>query len=294
MSYTIFYNKQFIKVDDTRVIPLIEVGDNNVWEVDNKRRARDWSVMTGMTGGKLIVTNDELMKNIEGFRTDTIESNKAYLEKHPDTSIGGYSDAAWGYHIGWAMYGKSTRSSTYQVYKNFFLNGIKNAMTIEELRDNDVTITLSVYRWKDTDITDKGYEIKPDVTFTSTQHMLDTLAEYLAYYGDKFKLILRECGMWRMVQHRKTENHNKRAEIHNNRKAITVDEWYALKFEDGYYVAAKRGGFRYSYYSSGAKPYMTEKDANIALRKINANKNNLAAKANFMVVRINETKTFYK
>ena len=42
MSYTILYRTMFVKVDNDQFIPLYECGDNNVWECDLRRRARNW------------------------------------------------------------------------------------------------------------------------------------------------------------------------------------------------------------------------------------------------------------
>ncbi len=43
MSYSIFYRAMFLKMSDGTFIPMIESGDNNVWEVERNRRAREWT-----------------------------------------------------------------------------------------------------------------------------------------------------------------------------------------------------------------------------------------------------------
>ncbi len=43
MSYTIVYGRQFLRTS-RGIVPLALYGDNNVWEWNNKRRARSWGI----------------------------------------------------------------------------------------------------------------------------------------------------------------------------------------------------------------------------------------------------------
>ena len=64
MSYTIFYRSLFVKTRSNKYLPIIESGDNNVWECGNKRRARSWHNCGWITGEKYLLTADEIMQKV--------------------------------------------------------------------------------------------------------------------------------------------------------------------------------------------------------------------------------------
>ena len=138
MSYCILYRSMFVRLSDGRYIPMIEAGDNNVWET-NKRRAREWQHAT-IGGNKIVMTADEIMSSIE----DEINSYKSeFLGKVIPDYKGGdgvatYTDKGleetYGYEKGVSIYGKHTYSTTAQQIRNFFKGGIKRAIPFEEIR----------------------------------------------------------------------------------------------------------------------------------------------------------------
>lgn len=170
MSYTILYGRQFIKVDDNHVIVMVEQGDNNVWEGDNKRRARDWSNSYAHSDAAIIVANNKLLANIDTFRQTTMEGCEDY------------SDKKWGYFAGVALYGKSTRNTTFGAYRRFYEKGIKEAMSIEELVNSGVRVKIGISYWGCKKMQEKGLEVKPDVWFSSTEQMVEKIKEYTEYY----------------------------------------------------------------------------------------------------------------
>jgi hypothetical protein len=262
MSYDIIYNRQFIKVDEQQVIPFLEMGSNNCYEATGtgRKRARDWGNSFGFTNGKMIVSNEELLKEIDKLEEDTKKSCLDYSKQHGEGWE--YNPKRFGYHVGVSFYGKHTSGVSFNSFKSYYKNGIKEAMTIEELLENDITITLHVYRWLDEHITSKGLEIKPDVTFTSTQHMIDTIKEYKEYYGNKTTLYLRCNGGWLIERMKKRIAQSKRKQ-RKEKKPIDVNEYFVLKNSDSnYFVRNTSRGYRYSWYlTSSTKKFMTEKEA---------------------------------
>lgn len=125
MSYDILYRARFIKTSKG-LIPLIEIGSNNVW-VSNKKRARDWWNWQG----KGEVTAEEILADVEKIRTDTIESNKDREDKYKDESFGWFTSIR--------LYGKY--DTTYQDFRSFFTRAIKNAKTVEEWKEAGVTFS---------------------------------------------------------------------------------------------------------------------------------------------------------
>ena len=118
MSYTILYAKQFIKIDETRVIPFILQGDNNVYE-SNRKRARDWSNSYAFTR-TIITSNEALLQEIERFKQDTLESCNEYVKQYDETWA--FDEKRFGYHTGIAVGGRHTTKTTFGMFKNFFVS----------------------------------------------------------------------------------------------------------------------------------------------------------------------------
>lgn len=252
MSYTILYAKQFIKIDENNVIPFILQGDNNVYESDRKR-AKDWG-NSYMFNKNIITSNEALMQEIERLKLDTIERCDDYVKQYDETWA--YDEKRFGYHTGIAIGGNHTTKTTFGMFKNFYANGIKDAKTIEELRELNCSIGMKVYRWKDSDITDKGIEIKTDVMFTSTEQAVEKIKEYEEYYkGHNVYLFLFSYGMDRAIAKLKKPKQPKQKE--------KVDHYFRIDTPFGYFLKNTKNGFRYGTWS--AKPFRTEKDAKRSL-----------------------------
>jgi len=253
MSYTILYAKQFIKIDETHVIPFILQGDNNVYESDRKR-ARDWGNSYAFTK-TMITSNEALMQEIEKFKLETIERSNENVKQYDETWA--FNEKPFGYHTGIAIGGNHTTKTTFGMFKNFYANGIKNAKTIEELRELNCSIGMKV--WKDSDITDKGIEIKPDVMFLSTEQAVAVIKEYEEYYkGHNVHLYLFAYGMDRVIAKLKKRKAPKQKE--------KVDHYFRIDTPFGYFLKNTRNGFRYGNWS--AKPFRTEKDALKVIAKL--------------------------
>lgn len=262
MSYSIIYNKQFIKVGDNQFIPMIEGGDNNCYEAygSGRKRARSWYNHTYLLNGKQYGTEEEILANIDKIREDRIEASKQRVEQYGNDDWE-YSDERFGWHEGIAFYGKGTTSTTFKHFKNFYRSGIKNALTIEQLKEFGVEVGIHVYYWKEEDITSKGFEIKPRTNFESTQHLIDTIKEWEDYYGKEVSFYLHFNNDWALERIAK----KKREERRKNRKEKVrkeVDEYYVLENDNGYFVRNTARGYKYSYYiSSSTKKFLTEKEA---------------------------------
>lgn len=252
MSYTILYAKQFIKIDENHVIPFILQGDNNVYETDRKR-ARDWGNSYAFTK-TMITSNEALMQEIERFKLDTIERCDEYVKQYDDTWA--FDEKRFGYHTGIAIGGNHTTKTTFGMFKNFYANGIKDAKTIEELRELNCSIGMRVYRWRKEDITSKGLEIKPDVMFMTTEDAVNKIKEYEDYYaGHNIYLYLFAYGMDRAIAILKKPKQPK--------QKVKVDQYFRIDTPFGYFLKNSKYGFNYSAWN--AKPFRTEKDAKRSL-----------------------------
>lgn len=268
MSYEIIYNRQFIKVDNDKVIQMLEMGSNNCYDAygNGRRRSRSWGSSRQFTDESMIVNNTRLLELIDKFESETKERSESNATEYKDDSWA-YDPKRFGYHVGVAFYGRNTRSTTFSAFRSYYANAIKKAMTIEQLGEYNIKVTITVYRWKDEDITSKGLEIKPDVTFTDTQHMISVINEYESYYkGHGVSIYLNYNSDWaieNMFKNRsiinKREQQNKRA----TKKPHEVNEYYVLENNNGYFVRNTARGYKYSYWlTSSTKRFMTEKEAN--------------------------------
>lgn len=141
MSYTILYRAMFVKLSNGKIIPMIESGDNNVWECDNKRRARSWCharwIMKSKT--EYACTADEIMGGVEAM-IDRVKAQYVGKER-PDYDRyygdGAYTDKEIENRFGWfdaiSVYGNGTTTTTAQQIRNFFKTGIKMAVTLDEI-----------------------------------------------------------------------------------------------------------------------------------------------------------------
>lgn len=112
MSYSIVYNKQFLKIDE-KIIPLVLCGDSNCYESlpnGRKRRERQWySLYFNSTNEPIAATEKEIMKRVkshcggEQYQEHFVQNGKWIDDKG---------------------------------LIRFFQNGIKNAKTIEELKND--------------------------------------------------------------------------------------------------------------------------------------------------------------
>ena len=252
MSYTILYAKQFIKIDENRVIPFIQQGDNNVYE-SNRKRARDWS-SSYMFNKTIITSNETLLQEIERFKQDTIERCNEDVKQYD--GIWAYDEKRFGYHTGIAVGARHTTKTSFGMFKNFFVSGINNAKTIEELRKLGCSLGIRISTYDNKNIIEAGLEIKPTVNFTSTEQAIATIEEYEAYYkGHNVYLYIYAYGMDRVLQKTKKTKTPKQIE--------KVDHYFQINTPFGLFVKNTSRGFQYSRWN--AKPFRTEKAANKSL-----------------------------
>lgn len=262
MSYEILYTKQFVKVDDNHVIPMIEIGSNNVWEADNKRRARDWNnIEFGKTFNSIIISNEQLLKNIDRIREVEIDRTKDRTEAEDK-----YSDNRFGWFTALSLYGKGTRGTTFGQFKGFYNTGIKQAMTIEELKEYGISVCLAPSIYTVEAHEKAGLEKLPEVCFSSTQDMLDKVKQYTEYYKNTdINLWCTFIGSYNMESVVK-----QRKKVKTTKPKKEVSEYYVIHTGEGYFIKNTKYGYKYSHYCDSYlnKRLETEKKANAFLDKL--------------------------
>lgn len=260
MSYTILYNKQFVKVADDLFIPMVQVGDNNVYESDRKR-ARSWYNQRYVTNGGIWASSGEILSAIDRIREERIASNKRTIESGLLNEDDNYDDKRFGWHEGIAIYGKHTSTTTFGMFRNFYKIGIERALTVEKLIESGVSLMMKVYYYKPEDITSKGKEIRNDVLFTTTEQLVNTINDWVEYYGelaDRIHLYYRDS--WTLDELTKSMA----KKVKRQREWVESKTYYVLEGINGgsgYFLKGTSRGYKYSYTSTGAKKFLTEKAA---------------------------------
>lgn len=228
MSYTIVYNRQFIRLDD-KIIPLLLMGSNNCTEHHHgrERRERNWS--TGYfsdRGAKIALPENELMDKIKSLHN---EQHFKYHSKWID-------DAA---------------------FVRFYKNGIKEAMTIEEIRDtfSNVCLNCFCHVW-----TDMRAEMKDDRVVTTS----DDLREFLKAYAERIE---KEPGknVYGIIRF----NSDKIKPVEHRPSPECLTDYYAVRIgENLYLIKATKRKIRCATICSMAKQMKTQKAALQMIQKI--------------------------
>lgn len=129
MSYSILYRAMHVKTS-RGILPMVEIGDNNVWEAGCQRRARSWY--------NLHVDNKVLFKDWEAINAAIETWDESYhkqQEEHRNSDKDWKRETAennFGYFQSLAVYGKSTWKTTFNDVRNLIKSGIKYMLTIDE------------------------------------------------------------------------------------------------------------------------------------------------------------------
>lgn len=282
MSYDILYRKQFVKVDDKHVIPMVEIGSNNVWEMDNKRRARSWNnIELGRTFNSIIVSNEQLLANIDRIRESEIDKTKDRTEEDDK-----YTDNRFGYFTAMALYGRSTRGTTFGQFKGFYKSGIEGAMTVEELKENGISVSLYPTPYAREAAEKAGLEMKPRVCFATTEYMLAIVKEYTEYYKDSGVNLWCSLNGDYNIDWLEKQRKIARKKAKTPKVKKEVSEYYVIHTGEGYFIKNTKYGYKYSHYSDSYlnKRLETEKKAESFLAKLK--KRHVKTEA-FKVVKVN-------
>lgn len=139
MSHTILYNRLFVRLPDETYIALVQSGDNNVTTVNMRTgrevRSREWTQWTfGRKGPSY--TEQEILTHLRNRFLEVVEEARNHLRFHPEDWNGGDEEdeakRRFGYYACLAVNGRSCQTTTFGMYRNFFVKGLREAVTLEE------------------------------------------------------------------------------------------------------------------------------------------------------------------
>ena len=238
MSYEIVYNKQFLVIDG-KIIPLVLHGSSNCYEPlpnGRQRREREWNAIYIGGSNKLIaVTAVEIMKEIESY-CDGGEYQEHFMQ-----------NGKWVDDKGLIR---------------FFQNGIKNAKTIEELKEDYFFVGMYGFFsvWKGIDNT-----IENRVEINSS----DGLREFLNAAQNRLNNRAEKEGIYICLKY---YNEKFEPRVKPERKAKErLTDYFAIKVgnRDSYLVKLTSRRIKYTSLCNLTKQFKTEREANRYVEKLN-------------------------
>ena len=144
MSYSILYDRIIISLPDGSLIPLVKIGDNNVWttsRITGKTiRSRSWQDFK-FCDNRISYTKEELLSRLDSLSLDGIRegvSREAFLKQY-------------GWHAGVTIYGR--RDISWGEFRIFFTKAIGKAVPMETFTSLFCPLQLC---WWETDFRRSG------------------------------------------------------------------------------------------------------------------------------------------
>lgn len=258
MSHEIVYDRQFIKAhtgNSEVYFPIILMGSNNCTETNmftgRERRERDWKNIKFILDGKQFGTLDQMLAKAQSERDERLTQE-------------GYQDSAFGSYTCLKMH---SNSGSFNAYKAFWKNGVRDALTVEELRQHHIDVVVFTGYHFEEKLQAKGIE-KIHKTVKTSDELISEVLRIQELLGDMSHALYVsiEASERQMKQLRRHYRPREKSQT----KIVEVDFFFALKSSDegyGYYAKGLRNGRIRTYGEpTVAKTFLTEKEAE-AFRK---------------------------
>ncbi len=227
MSYEIVYAREFIKLSDGRIIPMILCGSNNCYETSGSgrdRRARNWSTFFYKANINPAFTVAELMQRVYSYVPSTYGEHFMRNGKYVDDDG----------------------------FVRFFGNGIKNAKTFEEIRSEALWMPQLIGVIKGIDSSDE--------TKVILRKDLCSTYEIETFLSDFDRTVRMNKSKERIyAEFEFLDNNPIRRDIRY--KGPKMDEYYVIVYDRKYVVKLSGRTLRFSLEPSHAKHFKTEKEA---------------------------------
>ena len=260
MSSTIIYDKQFIKLPNKQFIAMTLAGSSNCTEIGpsgRERRDRSWYPLTYILKGKVFGTLEEMVAGADAELARRVDRGSNWDNKTPKEIADNF-----GYHTSLRI--GSGRNTTFGMYKGLFVTGVKKALTVEQLAEFYVRVTVSSYAYDEEKVVAKGFEPYRIVVKTG-EELIQLIEEKQALEAaGGFSMVLSIDANERDMKRIRREHFPTTQKV---RQVVTVDKFWVLACGYGYFVKNLKYGFSYSGYETGAKAFRTEKAAQAFLSK---------------------------
>lgn len=228
MSYEIVYAREFIKLSDGRIIPMILCGSNNCYETGRsgrERRSREWYPFFFGANINPAFTVAELMQRVYSFVPSTYGEHFMRNGKYVDDDG----------------------------FVRFFGNGIKNAKTFEEIRSEALWMPQLIGVIKGIDSSDE--------TKVILRKDLCSTYEIETFLSDFDRTVRMNKSKERIYAELEFSYNNPIRRNIANRKP-RLDKFYAVMYNETYIVKLRKYNLYHSLKVSDAMQFKTEKAAN--------------------------------
>jgi len=265
LSYEIIYGKQFVKLRKTgEVIPMLLAGSNNCYEIGvggrNGRRTRSWdSLRFYNRKGKISEKPEAILKKLDaelGRRTrEHIAYQKANYPKEEWVKPADIRDH-FGYYISIVVGSGHCGGTSWGQYRGVFANGIKNALTIEQL--DELGINLNIYYHSYNGDSPNGKPASVDIK-TEREYFaeLKKWNEWRKTAGKMFYLTLHPSNTDAVLRRLRASKRKPPRE----KTRVEQDHYFVLTNNNGSLLKYTSRGYRYSWNKSSGKKFRTEEIA---------------------------------
>lgn len=307
MSYSIFYDTQYIKLKNG-FVPMILAGDSNCYTVGpHPKRARDWQIFSYLLNKnniqmhKFFATEQEIISAIDADIENTL-ATKSGPDKYDDNRMITREEVAerYGWYTSLAIRG-STFTFTAKKYRSFVTNGIKNALTIEEL--DKIGINMSFFEYHGSNIClsidapgrGLGMRIRTEDDFFKELKIWEawvSKCEAVTKNGKvaevSFSLQFDSDESIATADLKRFRSERRRANAKPTEN-VEVDHYFTLKNENGYLFRYTKYGYKYAYNPGhSSKRYQFKKDAERYIKTLEKK----GKTDNWKIVKINKPTTF--
>ena len=230
MSYTIIYEKTFLKTSKNTFLPMVICGSNNCYEWNNKRRVRDWACFFS---DKYLYTETELLQNIEDWR----QSDK----KQYDNCEYDFNDIPFG---GCRL--STNNYTTFEDLKKFIKHGVNRAIDFNKFIEMGYMVNF------------RSYNCEFNMYPKTEQELFDCIEKAIAFEETVYvNLSLSEDNVKRLRKQIYPKGSSKTKIVQE-----LVDHYFVLKTENKKYVVKKlKYGMRVNSHYWYAKKFKTKKSA---------------------------------
>jgi len=269
MSYDIIYNKQFVKLRNTgEVIPMLLAGSSNCFDIGvggrNGRRVRSWDNLRYYNRkGKISEKPEVILKNLDSELNRYIREQR----KREDGGKPSHVKEHFGYYAAIVVGSGHCFDTSWDQYRSQFANGIKKALTIEELDNLGVNLYFNHYSYNGDSPDGKPEEVQ---LRNERDYFIELKKwrEWQANAGKTFYLSFSPSNTDTVLRRLRSGNHKTPKE----KTRVEQDHYFVLT--DGYNALVKytSQGYRYSYSQTGGKKFRTEKEAEKYRQRLLANR----------------------
>jgi len=235
---------------------MLLMGSNNCFDVGiggrTGRRARDWSNLRYHNRkGKISEKPEVILKSVDAELRQRIRDRSFPKEDKPADVRNRF-----GYFASLAISGRGTRGTSFNAYRSQFSNGIKNALTIEELAQLGVYLYLYSYSYKP----EETAGAPASVNLTTEAQYFEELKRWRTWQsgnGKSLSLSFHPHDDTLVLERLRNNNHRQP----KPKKEVVQNHYFVLTDGHNALVKYTSRAYRYSFSKTGGKRFRAEKEA---------------------------------